>query len=119
MGSMSDIINMLPGAQAQKEKMMANAPDEKKIKRMEAILLSMTPKERQFPQLLDGSRKRRIATGSGTRPDEINTLLKQYDMMKKMVKKGGPGQKMQNLMDGKGFGGGFPPGMAPPGFRGI
>ncbi len=108
MGSMNDIINMLPGAQAQKQRMMANAPDERRIKRMEAILLSMTPKERRFPQLLDGSRKRRIAAGSGTRPDEINTLLKQYDLMRKMVKKGGMDKNPQNLMGGRGFGGGGP-----------
>ncbi len=114
MGSMNEIINMLPGAQAQKQQMMANAPDEKKIKRMEAILLSMTAKERRFPQLLDGSRKRRIASGSGTRPDEINTLLKQYDMMRKMVKKGGADRNLQNLMSGRGAG--FPPGAMPPGF---
>src|SRR5579859_6640993 len=49
MGSMEEVISMLPGDHAQKKQMMANAPDEKKIKRMEAILLSMTPKERQFP----------------------------------------------------------------------
>ncbi len=108
MGSMSDIINMLPGAQAQKQQMMANAPDEKKIRRMEAILLSMTPKERRFPQLLDGSRKRRIAAGSGTRPDEINTLLKQYDLMRKMMKKGGMDRNLQNFMGGRGPGGGGP-----------
>src|SRR5260370_27035044 len=69
MGSMEEMLSMLPGDHAQKKQMMANAPDEKKIKRMEAILLSMTAKERLFPQLLDGSRKRRIAAGSRTRPD--------------------------------------------------
>ncbi len=120
MGSMSDIINMLPGAQAQKQQMMASAPDEKKIKRMEAILLSMTAKERRFPQLLDGSRKRRIAAGSGTRPDEINTLLKQYDLMRKIMKKGGTDRNLQNMMGGRGpMGGGFPPGAMPPGFPRI
>jgi signal recognition particle subunit SRP54 len=115
MGSMDDIISKLPGDMAQKKQMAANAPDEKKIKRMEAILLSMTNKERHFPQLLDGSRKRRIAAGSGTRPDEINTLLKQYDMMKKMMKKGGMMGKAMNMMGG-GLGsglGGFPPGNMP------
>lgn len=116
MGSMDKIIEMLPGDHAQKKQMMANAPDEGKIKRMEAILLSMTAKERRFPQLLDGSRKRRIAAGSGTRPDEINTLLKQYDMMRKMMKKGGLPQRAAKLMGGPGFGGGFPPGAMPPGF---
>ncbi len=115
MGSMEEIINMLPGDHAQKKQMAANAPDEKKIKRMEAIILSMTAKERQFPQLLDGSRKRRIASGSGTQPSEINTLLKQYDMMKKMAKKGGMAQKAMNMMGG-GMPGSFPPGGLPPGF---
>ena len=116
MGSMTDLINMLPGGQAQKQQMMAQAPDEKKIKRMEAILLSMTPKERQFPQLLNGSRKRRIAAGSGTSANEINVLLGQYDMMRKMVKKGG---SMEKMMGRKGFGGGLPPGGLPPGFSRI
>ncbi len=119
MGSMEDIISMLPGDHAQKKQMMAQAPDAKRIKRMEAILLSMTKKERQFPQLLDGSRRRRISQGSGTRPDEVNTLLKQYDMMKKVMKKGGMMQKASNLMGGMGKGG-FPPmgGGMPGGFPG-
>ena len=117
MGSMNDLINMLPGGQAQKQQMMAQAPDEKKIKRMEAILLSMTPKERQFPQLLNGSRKRRIASGSGTTANEINVLLGQYDMMRKMMKKGG---SMEKMMGGRKFGGGgFPQGGFPPGFPRI
>ena len=116
MGSMEEVLSMLPGDHAQKKQMMANAPDEKKIKRMEAILLSMTIKERRFPQLLDGSRKRRIAQGSGTRADEINTLLKQYDVMRKMMKKGSLSQKVQNMMGSRGNGfspGGFPLGMPP------
>jgi signal recognition particle subunit SRP54 len=92
MGSMEELISMMPGNPAQKKQMMSQAPDEKKIKRMEAILLSMTAQERLFPQLLDGSRKRRIAAGSGTRPDEINVLLKQYDVMRKMMKKGAVGK---------------------------
>lgn len=115
MGSMEEMISMLPGDHAQKKQMAANAPDEKKIKRMEAIILSMTHKERRFPQLLDGSRKRRIAAGSGTRADEINNLLKQYDMIRKMMKKPGLMGKAMNMMGG-GMPGGFPPGGAPPGF---
>jgi signal recognition particle subunit SRP54 len=116
MGSMEEMISMLPGDHAQKKQMAANAPDEKKIKRMEAILLSMTAKERHFPQLLDGSRKRRIASGSGTQASEINSLLKQYDMMRKVMKKPGLMGKAMGMMGG-GFGSGFPPGAAPPGFR--
>jgi signal recognition particle subunit SRP54 len=92
--------------------MASSAPDERKIKRMEAILLSMTSRERRFPQLLDGSRKRRVSLGSGTRPDEVNALLRQYDLMRKMMKKGSLLQKAQNLMGGMG---GFPAGR-PPGF---
>jgi signal recognition particle subunit SRP54 len=110
------MLSMLPGDAARKKQMMANAPDEKKIRRMEAILLSMTAKERRFPQLLDGSRKRRIASGSGTRPDEINSLLKQYDVMRKMMKKGNMMQKVQNMMGG-GNPGGFPPSGFPGGPR--
>jgi signal recognition particle subunit SRP54 len=88
--------------------MAAQAPDEKRLKRMEAILLSMTPKERRFPHLLDGSRKRRIALGSGTTAAEVNQLLKQYDMMRKMMKKGPLGMSMPTLPGG--------PGRRPPGF---
>jgi signal recognition particle subunit SRP54 len=110
MGSMEEMISMLPGNPAQKKQMMSQAPDEKKIKRMEAILLSMTARERQFPQLLDGSRKRRIASGSGTRPDEINVLLKQYDMMRKVMKKGAMGKFPPMMGGGFNSGGGFPPG---------
>jgi signal recognition particle subunit SRP54 len=59
---------------------------------------------------LDGSRKRRIAQGSGTQPSEINTLLKQFDLMKKFAKKGGIPKQMMNQMGGGGFPGGMPPG---------
>jgi len=110
-----------PATQRQlgKGKMAAGAPDEKRLKRMEAILLSMTAKERRLPQLLDGSRRRRIATGSGTTPAEVNSLLGQYDMIRKMMRKGGgTGKKMGRMggFPGGGLpgGGGFP-GM-PPGF---
>jgi signal recognition particle subunit SRP54 len=119
MGSMDEIISMLPGDHTQKQKMMAQAPDAKKIKRMEAILLSMTKKERKFPQILDGSRRRRISQGSGTRPDEVNTLLRQYDMMKKVMKKGGMMGKAANLMGGGMGQGGIPPGGIPGGFSGA
>ena len=60
--------------------------DEKAIVRMQAILDSMTKREREFPQLIDGKRKKRIAKGSGTTVQEINRLLKQYLMMRKMMR---------------------------------
>src|SRR5512140_3198774 len=82
MGPMSQIVKMLPGA----NKIDENDIDEKVIVRMEAILDSMTRKEREFPQIIDGKRKKRIAKGSGTSVQEINRLLKQYLAMKKMMK---------------------------------
>jgi len=82
MGSMSDIVKMLPGA----NKVSEDDIDEKALVRMQAILDSMTNKEREFPQVIDGKRKKRIAKGSGTTVQEINKLLKQYKGMKKMMK---------------------------------
>ncbi|MGH7738920.1 MAG: signal recognition particle protein, partial [bacterium] len=120
MGSMNDLISMMPGGAAAKKQMAAGAPDEKRLKRMEAILLSMTTKERLFPQILDGSRRRRISQGSGTRPDEVNSLLKQYDMMRKVMKKPGLLQKLERMGGAPGAmpPGGFPGGMPPGGFPG-
>jgi len=106
MGSMNEILDLLPGDAQLKKQAAAQAPDEKQLKRMEAILLSMTPKERRFPHLLDGSRKKRIAHGSGTRAEDVNNLLKQYDMMRKMMKKGPLGLKLPNMPGG--FRGGLP-----------
>lgn len=100
MGSMGEILDLLPGDPQLKKQAAAQAPDDKQLRRMEAILLSMTPKERRFPHLLDGPRKKRIARGSGTRPEDINNLLKQYDMMRKMMKKGPLGLKLPNMPGG-------------------
>jgi signal recognition particle subunit SRP54 len=83
MGPMSAIMNMLPGVGG---KIKEEDIDEKAIVRMEAILNSMTARERELPQLINGSRKRRIARGSGTSVQEINRLLKQYLTMKKMMR---------------------------------
>src|SRR3954463_9880757 len=82
MGPMSQIVKMLPGA----SKVSDEDIDDGALMRMEAILNSMTFKERDFPQILNGSRKKRIAKGSGTSVQEINRLLKQYLQMKKMMK---------------------------------
>jgi signal recognition particle subunit SRP54 len=84
MGPMSQIVKMLPnlgGAKIRDEDV-----DDRAIIRMEAILDSMTRKEREIPQLLNGSRKKRVARGSGTTVQEVNQLLKQYLAMKKMMK---------------------------------
>ena len=84
MGPMSQIVKMLP--QAGLGKIKEDEVDESAIVRMEAILNSMTAQERSLPQILNGSRKKRIARGSGTSVQEINRLLKQYLAMKKMMK---------------------------------
>ena len=84
MGSLSDIAGMIPGMDA---KALAGAKmDDGFIKKTEAIILSMTPKEREDPALLNSSRKRRVAAGSGTSIVEINRLLKQYDAMRQMMR---------------------------------
>ena len=83
MGPMSQIVNMLPGVAG---KVKDEDIDENAIVRMQAILDSMTAKEREYPQIISGQRKKRIAKGSGTSVQEINRLLKQYLQMKKMMK---------------------------------
>jgi signal recognition particle subunit SRP54 len=100
MGPMSQLVNMLPGVAG---KVKEEDIDEKAIVRMQAILDSMTAKERQFPQLINGSRKKRIARGSGTTVQEINRLLKQYLAMKKMMKsfsKGFGARRFGKMMKG-------------------
>lgn len=75
---------------------------------MEAIINSMTPKERRFPAVINGSRKKRIASGSGNQIQDVNRLLKQHKMMQKMMKKMSKKGGMANLM--RGMGGKLPPG---------
>jgi len=77
-------VKMLPGVPKQ---MLEQArPDERRLHRHEAILLSMTPKERRQPRLIDGSRRRRIAAGSGTSVSEVNQLLKDFDRARALMK---------------------------------
>lgn len=82
MGNIQDILAMVPGAGALKDVEV----DEKAMARTEAIILSMTVKEREHPNILNASRKKRIAKGSGTSVEEVNKLLKQYEQMNKMMK---------------------------------
>ncbi len=91
MGGASALMGMLPGS---KLKLKEGDIDEKRIERLRAIILSMTPKERDNPQIINASRKRRIALGSGTTVQEINQLLKQFDQAKLLMKqlKGGKGK---------------------------
>ena len=106
MGSISSILKMIPGANKIKEEDI----DERKMYRTKAIISSMTKKEREKPSIIDAKRKRRIAAGSGTKVEDVNHLLKQYDMMSKMMKQvGGKGKKrMPKFPMGMG---GFPGGM--------
>ena len=92
MGGAGALMSMLPGAG--KLKLKEGDLDERKIERTKAIILSMTRKERENPQIINASRKRRIAAGSGTSVQEINQLLKQFDQTKQLMKqmKGGKGK---------------------------
>ncbi|MBX3102611.1 MAG: signal recognition particle protein [Bacteroidetes bacterium] len=98
MGNLTDLIGMIPGM----GKVAKNVDvDDKDFKRIEAIIQSMTRKERQKPELIDGSRRKRIADGSGTSVQDVNQLLKQFNEMKKMMKTmnklSGSGRKLQSI----------------------
>ena len=101
MGGMQSILGMLPGMG---EKLKGVNLDEKRMKRTEAIVLSITPKERTRPEIIKASRRRRIALGSGVSVTQVNQLLKQFGQMRKMMRSKG---KMSQMM--KQFGGGKMP----------
>ncbi len=82
MGSMADLMSMIPGL----GKLSEAKIDENQFKHVEAILTSMTPKERQSPKVIDGNRRRRIALGSGTSLQQVNQMLRQFEQMQKMMK---------------------------------
>ncbi len=116
MGGVMGMMDKLPGMGQVPDAVKAQAGD-KEINKLIAIINSMTPQEREFPNILKGARKRRIATGSGTQVQDINRLLKQYLQMQKMMKKmkGGGMAKMMRGMQGKFPGGGMPGGGMPGG----
>ena len=124
LGGMGGLLDKLPGMNsAQIQQAMAGGAPEKEMKKMEAVILSMTPAERRKPDLINGSRKRRIATGSGTQIQDVNRVLKQHGQMEKMMKKLSSPSGMMKMMRGmKGMmgqgGGGMPPGMGGPGGMG-
>ena len=96
MGSMKDLIGMIPGA----NKISTDDIDEDAFKGIEVIIQSMTPKERSQPKLLNHSRKKRIALGSGTKVEDVNRLIKQFEQMQKMMKmvqRGSAGKLMQMM----------------------
>jgi signal recognition particle subunit SRP54 len=103
MGSISSILGMLPGMGAMKQKIEDANIDQTVFKRQAAIISSMTGKERQTPDIIKASRKKRIAAGSGTTVTDVNRLLKQFDDMSAMMKRMGKmGQKglMRNGLAG-------------------
>ena len=85
MGPLSGLMGMLPGVPGMKQMKNANV-DEKQLDRMKALILSMTPAERRHPDMIDGSRRRRIARGSGLQVQDVNMLLKQFRDMQKLMK---------------------------------
>ena len=96
MGSMKDLVGMIPGA----NKISPDEIDEDAFRGIEAIIQSMTPKERSQPKLLNHSRKKRIALGSGSNVEDVNRLIKQFEQMQKMMKmvqKGGASKLMQMM----------------------
>ena len=107
MGSMQEILAQLPGAGSLK----GAQGDEKAMVRTEAIILSMTPAERENPSIIGSSRKQRIAKGSGVRVQDVNSLLNQFETMRKLVRQfsgPGAGKKMKRMGRMKGMPGGFP-----------
>jgi signal recognition particle subunit SRP54 len=118
LGPLEGLLGMLPGVD---KKMLKNAKvDPKRLKHIEAIILSMTPQEREKPQILNGTRRARIARGSGRSVQEVNQLMKQFQQMQKMMKqmrKMGLGGMMGGGMGGLGAGAGLPG--LPTGMRGV
>jgi signal recognition particle subunit SRP54 len=99
MGGMASIMDKLPGM-SQVPEHLKNQVNDKEFKRLEAMINSMTPGERRHPDLIKGSRKRRIAAGSGTQVQDVNRLLKQFDQMQRMMKqmsKGGMAKMLRGL----------------------
>jgi len=99
LGPLENLLGMLPGM----GKLSSLPVDEKQIRRMEAIALSMTPKERSRPEIINGSRRKRIARGSGTSVTEVNQLLRQFSEMRKMMKGKGKMKKLMQQMGGGGL----------------
>ncbi len=97
MGPLAQLVEMLPGS----SKLAGRLPEgteDKRLKRIESIILSMTPEERHNPGIIDGSRRSRIARGSGVKPQDINQLLNQFRQMQKLMKMGIGGKLPRNLM---------------------
>jgi signal recognition particle subunit SRP54 len=111
MGGMTSMLDKLPGMSGLPDQ-VKNKVNDGQLHQVDAIICSMTSKERLFPTIINGSRRKRIARGSGTQVQEVNRILKQFTQMQKMMKKMGRKGGMKKLMRGMGsMGGGIPPGM--------
>ena len=105
MGSMSQILEMVPGFSMMKGKVNADDLDDNHLVKAESIIYSMTPDERSKPEMIGGSRRRRIAKGSGTSPQDVNQLLNQFKQVRKMMKEmssSGGQKKMMRMLSQKG-----------------
>ena len=106
LGPLESILGMMPGGRELMRSNGAAMPDEHQLSRIEAIVLSMTPHERRHPELVDASRRRRIASGSGTSTVEVSRLIKSFDkmqvMMKSLMGTGGKRRMAQQLLQGPG-----------------
>jgi signal recognition particle subunit SRP54 len=103
MGSLEGILDMVPGGAALKGQ-VAGADTEREVRRMEAVILSMTARERAHPEIIDGARRRRIARGSGLEPADVNRVLKARDSMQKLAKQFGVGDRRGKAGLGRLFG---------------
>ncbi len=110
MGGLGSLIDKLPGMGSGVAQAMQNPAHARQMKSMVAIIDSMTPLERRKPEVINGSRKRRVAQGSGTQIQDVNRLLKQHKQMQRMMKKMGSKGGMANMM--RGMKGKLPPGMS-------
>jgi signal recognition particle subunit SRP54 len=96
MGPIAQLMEMVPGMSSLSRKLPQDG-DERQMKKIEAIIFSMTPDERHNPNTIDGSRRRRIARGSGTTPQDVNQLLNQHRQVQKLMKQLGRGQKLASI----------------------
>ncbi|HEV3101027.1 MAG TPA: signal recognition particle protein [Candidatus Dormibacteraeota bacterium] len=103
MGSLEGILEMVPGGAALKGQ-VAGADTEHEVKRMEAVILSMTARERAHPEIIDGARRRRIARGSGLQPADVNRVIKAREAMQKLAKQFGSGNRSSKAGFGRLFG---------------
>lgn len=100
MGGITSVLSMMPGIGGSQIEDIEKAMDDKKMARIEAIIYSMTPKERSNPSILNPSRKRRVANGAGVDISQVNSLVKQFEQTRKMMK------QMSGMMGAKGRRGG-------------